>query len=191
MNKSSNLNYNILQTWQPLCRLIIVLFLLIFNQVCFSATSIHIPRSQSTLIATKNNKQHKYNIGTHLSIRYNNYSQKLSGQLYDVSNDSVIIKINSKSAEFKSIAINDISSVSVLHKKGRKNWVVFTSLLFILMTLGLVLYNKGVLISVPVLVLPVVSLYVYVPFLFMNFMSDLFSKKSIHKGWAFKSRSFK
>jgi len=95
-------------------------FLIIANYQSFSATSIHIPRSQATLIATKNNKQHKYYIGTHLSIRYNENSQKLSGQLYDVSNDSVIIKINSKSAEFKSIAINDISSVSVLHKKGRQ-----------------------------------------------------------------------
>jgi len=166
-------------------------FFIIANYQSFSATSIHIPRSQSTLIATKNSKQHKYNIGTHLFIRYNKYSQKLSGQLYDVSNDSVVIKINSKSAEFKSIAINDISSVTILHKKGRKNWVVFTSLLFILMTLGLVLYNKGLLISVPVLVLPVVSLYTFLPFLCINFMSDILSKKSINKGWSFKSRSFK
>jgi hypothetical protein len=75
----------------------------------------------------------------------------------------------------------------VLHKKGRKNWVVFTSLLFILMTLGLILYNKGVLISLPVLVLPVVSIYTFVPFLCINFMSDILSKKSIKNGWSFKA----
>jgi hypothetical protein len=74
-------------------------FFIIANYQSFSATSIHIPRSQSTLIATKNSKQHMYNIGTHLFIRYNKYSQKFSGQLYDVSNDSVVIKINSKSTD--------------------------------------------------------------------------------------------
>jgi len=166
-------------------------FFIIANYQSFSATSIHIPRSQSTLIATKNSKQHKYYIGTHLFIRYNKYSQKLSGQLYDVSNDSVVIKINSKSAEFKSIAINDISSVTILHKKGRDNWLLFLSLFFILLPIGMILIDKGIWIGLPVLVLPIVSLYVYIPFLFMNFISDIFSKKSINKGWSFKSRSFK
>jgi hypothetical protein len=165
----------------------VMYFFIIANYQSFSATSIHIPRSHCTLIATKNSKQHKYNIGTHVSIRYNNYSQKLSGQLYNATEDSVVIKVNSKKTDLKSIAINDICSVSVLHKKGRKNWVVFTSLLFILMTLGLVLYNKGVLISLPVLVLPVVSIYTFVPFLCINFMSDILSKKSIKNGWSFKA----
>lgn len=191
MNISSFVDNINQPTLRPLHRLILVFFLMISTDDSFSATSIYKPHSQPVLIATKNNTSYKYNIGASLFIRYDNYSKKLSGQLYGISKDSVLIQFNSKQTSLKSVAISDISSISVLHKKGRKNWVFLISLFFILMALGLILYNKGLLISIPLLVLPVVSLYTFVPFLGINFMSDVLSKKSIKKGWSFKSESSK
>ncbi len=179
---------DLLKIYRP-SLLFILLFLLV--QQLFSATFIEVPKTDSFLVATKGTKQFKYKLRTHLSIRYNNASGKISGQLYQVSNDSVFLIQNSKSNSIIKVAIKDISSVTILHKKGRKHWVIYLSIYLILAIVGLTFSTQGSLIALPILVLPVLSLFTYIPFLFFNFLSDVFSKKSTSRGWSFEKRGIK
>ena len=163
---------------------LLTLFLL-FTQESFSATLLNVPTTDSILVARKGTKQFEYKFGTHLLISYNNSSSKISGQLYQVSTDSVGFMRNSKLNSITKVAIKDISSITILHKAGRKHWVIFLSVLLVLLVVGLMLSTNGLFVALPILAFPVVSLFTYIPFLFFNFLSDVFSKKSIRKGWSF------
>lgn len=163
---------------------LLTLFLL-FTQESFSATLMNVPTTDSILVARKGTKQFKYKFGTHLLISYNNSSSKISGQLYQVSTDSIGLIRNSKLNSITKVAIKDISSITILHKAGRKHWVIFLSVLLVLLVVGLMLSTNGLFVALPILAFPVVSLFTYIPFLFFNFLSDVFSKKSIRKGWSF------
>jgi hypothetical protein len=153
-------------------KLFLFTLFLLFTQEAFSTTLMKVPKTDSFLVATKGTKQFEYKLGTHLLIRYNNASNKISGQLYQVSNDSIGLIRNSKLNSIRKVAIKDISSITILHKAGRKYWGIFLPILLIL-------------------ALPIVSLFTYIPFLFFNFLSDVFSKKSISRGWSFAKRSTK
>ncbi len=172
-------------------KLFLFTLLLLFTQEAFSTTLMKVPKTDSFLVATKGTKQFEYKLGTHLLIRYNNASSKISGQLYQVSNDSIGLIRNSKLNSIRKVAIKDISSITILHKAGRKYWGIFLPILLILAVVGLVFTTQGSLIALPILALPVVSLFTYIPFLFFNFLSDVFSKKSISRGWSFAKRSTK
>lgn len=172
-------------------KLFLFTLLLLFAKETLSATLMKVPKRDSILIASNGTKHFKYKFGTHILIRCNNAASKISGQLYQVANDSVLLIQNSKSNSIIKIAIKDISSVTILHKKGRKHWVIYVSIYLILAIVGLTFSTQGSLIALPILALPVLSLFTYIPFLFFNFLSDVFSKKSISRGWSFEKRSIK
>ena len=153
----------------------------------FSATSIKIPKSDTVLIASKGDRQFTYKYGSHLLIRLRHSSTKFSGKLYQVSNDSVWLTQKDNSDKIEKIAISDIHSITILHKKTRKHWIIILSTLLILLSIGLSLSTQANLAALLFLVPSVPVLMVYVPFLFFNIMSDILSKKSLKKGWTFKS----
>jgi hypothetical protein len=110
----------------------------------------------------------------------------------EVSKDSITLIGNRNKFLSRSIAIKDINSITVLHKKGRKNWVLNLILLSVSLGLGIFLTNNfpsGILIiSLPLLFTGVTMLWLYLPFLLMNFMFDVFSKKTRQKGWNFHAK---
>lgn len=159
--------------------------LLLFTKEALSTNLMKVPKQDSFLVATKGTKQFKYKLGTYLSIRCSNTSSKILGQLYQVSNDSIGLIRNSKLNSIRKVAIKDINSITILHKAGRKYWGIFLPILLILAVGGLVFATQGSLIALPILALPVFSLFTYIPFLFFNFLSDVFSRKSISNGWSF------
>jgi hypothetical protein len=127
-----------------------------------------------------------------LLISYGNQSNKISGQLYEVSSDSVTIMYNPKIGSTKKIAIKDINAISILHKKGRKGWVPAVLIPLSLLISGLILLDSlnntaAILLVFLIFLLPGTALMSIVPFLLINFMSDIFSKKRTQKGWSFKS----
>lgn len=153
----------------------------------FAATSIKIPKNDTVLVATKGDRQFTYKYGSHLLIKFGNPSTKFSGKLFQVSNDSVWLTQKDNADKIQKIAISDIHSITILHKKTRKNWILILSTLFILLSIGLTLSTDANLAALLFLIPSVPALMVYVPLLFLNILSDILSKKSIKKGWAFKS----
>jgi hypothetical protein len=176
-------------------RVVAIIVLLFAKYDSFSATSMPIAKTDSVLIAIKGKKQKYYKIGRYLSISYGNQSNKISGQLYEVSNDSVTIMYNPKIGSTKKIAIKDIDAISILHKKGRKDWVKNILILSSLFISGLIIFEKYInnpfAVVVLIFLFPLFAagtgLILYSSFLLINFMSDIFSKKRIQKGWSFKS----
>lgn len=173
-------------------RVVAIIVLLFAKYDSFSATSMPIAKTDSVLIALKGKKQKFYKIGRYLLISYGNQSNKISGQLYEVSNDSVTIMYNPKIVSTKKIAIKDIDAISILHKKGRKGWVPAVLIPLSLLISGLILLDSlnntaAILLVFLIFLLPGAALMGILPFLLINFMSDIFSKKRTQKGWSFKS----
>lgn len=170
-----------------LIRVLITILLLFCAKDSFSANSIKIRNQDTVLIATNVNKSFTYRLGCYLSIQFGKTNEKISGQLYHVSNDSICLFSKGKSGTIKKIAINDINSVTVLHKATRKNWLIIVPILSVLMAIGLIYSTQGNLLALPLLILPVLSIYTYIPVLLFSFITDIFSKKSTKQSWSFRS----
>jgi len=174
------------------CRVVAIIVLLGTKCESFSANYMPIPKTDSVLIAIKGKKQKYYKLGRYLLISYGNQSNKISGQLYEASSDSVTIMYDPKISSTKKIAIKDIDAISILHKKGRKGWVPAVLIPLSLLISGLILLDSlnntaAILLVFLIFLLPGTALMSIVPFLLINFMSDIFSKKRTQKGWSFKS----
>jgi hypothetical protein len=171
--------------------ILLIPFLFLSSKV-LSATITPIGHSDLILVAKKGSKQFRYKLGKHLLVQYGNSESRFAGELMEVSKDSITLFGNRNKFLSKSIAIKDINSITVLHKKGRKNWVLNLILLSVSLGLGIFLTNKfpsGILlISLPLLFTGVTMLWLYLPFLLMNFMFDVFSKKIRQKGWNFHAK---
>jgi hypothetical protein len=172
-----------------LSRVLIIILLLFCAKDSFSAYSIKIRNKDTSLIATRIDKHFTYRLGCYLSIQFGKSNEKISGQLYHVSNDSISLISKSKLGPIKKIAINDINSVTVLHKETRKNWLIIVSIFLTLTVIGLIYSTQGNLLALPFLILPVMSIYTYIPLLLFSFISDIFSKKSTKRSWSFRSIS--
>ena len=165
--------------------LIGIIFILNFA----NASCSFIKHNDTILIASRGSRVINFNLGTDVLIRYDNESKKINGKIIKVSSDSVLISTKNKAKSTVSVAVDKIDSVMKLHKNGRRGWIPSLSLLVLLTIFGLILLSKNSFLTLIVLGIPVVSLYTYLPFLTINFLSDLFSKKSIKKGWIFSSKS--
>jgi hypothetical protein len=143
-------------------------------------------------VAKKGSKQFRYKLGKHLLVQYGNSENRFAGKLIEISKDSITLIGNTNKFLTKSIAINDINSITILHKKGRKNWVLNIILLSVSLGLGIFLTNifpsEILFISWPLLSTGLAMLWFYLPFLLMNFMFDVFSKKTRLKGWNFHAK---
>ena len=171
-----------------LSRKFLIIISLFFTIDSFSANSTNPTNKDTVLIAKKADKYFIYKIGCHLSVHFNNPTKRTSGQLYHVSNDSISLINKGKFNTIKKVAINDIISITILHKETRKNWLIYITILSILMTIGLIYSTQGKLVALPFLILPVLSIFTYIPLLLFSFLTDIFSKKSIKKGWTFSSK---
>lgn len=175
---------------------LVIILLLLPGYDVFSAIPMPITPSDTILIARKGKKEFKYKMGKFVSIRHNNLSEKISGQIIKVSSDSVFLlnnpdeyisgkKYNSDMYAVSKIAIRDIHSISILHKKGRKNWEKTLLILFILLGIGLLVIDRLVAIGILLVGTSSVGIYYLIPFYLINFLSDILSTKSIRKGWKF------
>ncbi len=166
-------------------------FLFLSSKV-LSATITPIGHSDWILVAKKGSKQFRYKLGKHLLVQYGNSENRFAGKLIEISKDSITLIGNTNKFLTKSIAINDINSITILHKKGRKNWVLNIILLSVSLGLGIFLTNifpsEILFISWPLLSTGLAMLWFYLPFLLMNFMFDVFSKKTKLKGWNFHAK---
>lgn len=182
-----------------LCRVLLLILILVQGNDVFSAFSIPIHQTDSILIATNGKKTFKYKLGKFLLIKHKNLSDKISGQLYEVTSDSVLIitdpdefiymkHYKAEHYSVSKIAIKDIHSISILHKKERKNWEKSLMTFAILTGLGLLLIDRLVSIGLLLLVPSILGIYYLIPFLLISFLSDFLSTKSIKKGWDFHSK---
>ena len=146
------------------------------------------PDKHPVLTAAKGKHTKHYKPGNYLRITYKsiegNYD-KVNGKLIRVTNDSIEM-VSKKNKPSIYIAISDITSVSKLHKEGRRGWIPMMIIFIFLTILGVININS--LLGLVFLAIPAVALYTYVPFLFIIFLSDILSKKSIAKGWQFYSK---
>lgn len=166
--------------------------ILFFSSKVFATNIMPMNQSDWVLVAKRGNKQFTYKLGKHLLVQYGNSESRFAGELMEVSKDSITLIGNRNKFLSKSIAIKDIKFITVLHKKGRKKWVLNLILLSVSLGLGIFLTNNfpsGILfISLPLLFTGITMLWLYLPFLLMNFMFDVFSKKRRMKGWSFHAK---
>jgi len=152
--------------------------------------ALYTPKTDNNLIATKGKKTYTYKKGIFLQIKIGVSEKKVSGLLLDVSKDSIMLVIDAKRNIIEKISISDIRSISILHKKTRKQSIVDVLIIMIFFPLvlnasiGIFFVGKW--------------WYTYLFFLLLGGMSfafvyggsyllDIFSRKTSEKGWRFDS----
>lgn len=160
----------------------------LFLFVVLSLTNVYavivMPVNEIVLKATKDKRISTYKTGNFLKV-FNSKESEVKGQLIGITIDSIKIRPFKKGALIQSVAINDITAIQKLHKKGRKDWIPAVSVIAALTILGLIYIDS--MLAVILLAAPVIFLFTGLPYLVGSFLADLLSKKSTKKGWRFYS----
>ena len=152
--------------------------------------ALYTSKTENHLIATKGKKTYTYKKGIFLQIKYGVSGKKVSGLLLDVSNDSVMLVSDAKKNIIEKIPIPEISAISILHKKIRKQSIVDLLIIMIFFPLvinasiGIFFVGKWWYTYLFFLLLGGISFaFVYGG----SYLLDIFSRKTSEKGWRFDS----
>jgi hypothetical protein len=167
---------------------IILFFSIIFiSQPVFCA--IGHPASDSVLLlyAAKEGHLTKYAPDNFLKIFYTTDSGdlKIRGKLVKILKDSIDILPFEKANNIERIAISNITAIEKLHRKWMKELKVFLPILVVLTVVGWLLIESVY--GIILLFIPAVSIYVIPIVIIGSILANIFSKKSIAKGWKFYS----
>ena len=150
------------------------------------AASISPYRDSTTITATNGKKTKLYKLGSSVKIGYYNATKSVRGKLIKIKNDSLSIQSFYKKSKITKVAITDVSSIAKLHTHGRRGWIPFLSVLILLTIVGAIFLETLPFVGVLALILPIISLYTFIPFLLGSFLADILGTKSAKKGWSFQ-----
>ncbi|MBU3744113.1 MAG: hypothetical protein FGM61_06125 [Sediminibacterium sp.] len=168
--------------------LISICFLLAVEKPLLASLSIS--KIEPPLTAIKGKKSYQYKKGEYLRITYGVTEKKIAGRLWEVLNDSVMLVVDEKKSIIQNVAIVDISSISILHRKVRKRSLIEFAIcitfipLVINLSIGIFFNGLWWITYVFFLLLGTISLAsIYLG----SFLFDKYSTKKTEKGWKFES----